>query len=80
MAREYTRRPIADRFWEKVAKTDDPGECWEWQGTRIPNGYGMFTVHKDLRVLAHRLAWALDRNAGIPLDGHILHVCDNRAC
>jgi hypothetical protein len=32
------RRPLAERFWEKVAKAG-PDECWLWTAS-APNGYG----------------------------------------
>lgn len=35
---------VADRnpawLWNKIAATDDPGECWEWQGKAGKAGTG----------------------------------------
>ena len=33
------------RFWKKVAKTNNPDECWNWTGSYCPDsGYGKFRV------------------------------------
>lgn len=74
-----TKRPIADRFWEKVQKSDG---CWTWTGSRYHNGYGYLhfgtrTERKPLR--AHRVSWELHN--GDILDGlWVLHRCDNPSC
>jgi len=59
------------RFWEKVAR-GEPDECWEWQASTFPNGYGQFWLNGS-PVLAHRVA------AGRP-EGQVNHKCDNRLC
>ena len=70
-------RPLAERFWEKVARSD---ACWEWQGHRDAKGYGMIGLPRSRRVdRAHRVAWTLV-NGPIPRRMCILHHCDNRAC
>jgi hypothetical protein len=64
-----------DAFWAKVQKTDG---CWEWQGTRLPDGYGMvYWNGKSRRV--HRLAYMLTYGP-IPPGLHVCHACDNPPC
>lgn len=63
-----------DRFWSKVAKSDD---CWNWTGTRR-RGYGQF-YYEGRNRSAHRLSyeWA---NGPIP-DGLVIdHICRNPSC
>jgi hypothetical protein len=56
--------------------------CWQWNGTRRPDGYGQFSYGpaKDrTQYMAHRLAWELEKGP-IP-EGKVLdHLCRNRAC
>lgn len=70
------RRPLAERFWEKVAKAEGDG-CWLWTGATYPNGYGF--IHPDERhtALAHRLAyeWAY---GSLPAGILACHSCDVR--
>lgn len=73
------RRPVADRFWEKVAR-GGPGQCWEWQGSRDELGYGFFRVsHNENMRKAHRVAWELI-NGPIPQGQRVCHRCDNPPC
>lgn len=73
-----TRRPVEDRFWEKVAKAGED-ECWPWQACINPKtgyggfgwGYRMLQAHQASYILAH---------GSIPDDLCVLHTCDNRAC
>ncbi len=69
------RRPIEDRFWEKVDKTD---ECWNWIGTLTTHGYGNFSIDRRWK-LAPRVAWELYYGAS-PGKKHVLHECDNPRC
>jgi hypothetical protein len=67
------------RFWSKVNKLK-PRECWEWQGSRNTDGYGIFLQEKGVKqVRAHRVAWEFHMGP-IPEGMCILHNCDNRAC
>lgn len=52
--------------------------CWEWQGFRDKDGYGISSFkHRPAR--AHRLAWQFARGP-IP-DGLVIdHLCRNKAC
>lgn len=69
--------PIADRFWNKVAKSET---CWEWTGASGNNGYGRVGVPGYRRpLLAHRVAWEL-ANSPIPRRLVVCHRCDNPKC
>ena len=87
MPRVYTRRPLAERFWEKVDKNGPIpphrpllGPCWVWTGSVLTCGYGCIR-HPDLgTVSAHVVSWEL---AGNPKPEHgrcVCHRCDNRRC
>ena len=79
MPRTYTKRPLRDRFWEKVAKAD-ADECWEWTAARrCPNGYGQITLADGKNGAAHRVAWEITHGP-IPAGLHVLHACDNPPC
>lgn len=72
-------RPIEDRFWEKVTKTDT---CWLWNGAMQPNGYGQFgaqVIGMGSSALTHRVSYYL-ANGNLPADLCVLHTCDNRRC
>lgn len=68
---------LTERFWQKVAITDD---CWEWQAAKDKRGYGMFGVDKnERRAFAHRVSWRL--HSGVIPDGlFVCHSCDNPPC
>ena len=67
------------RFWSKVNKTDG---CWEWQGYKDADGYGVFGYAPKPNVWqpiqAHR--------ASVIFSGHepagkiVCHHCDNPRC
>lgn len=48
-------------------------------GPRDQDGYGRVSLRSNKRVLAHRLAWFIDRG-DIPSDLCVLHLCDNPPC
>lgn len=52
--------------------------CWEWQGGRLPSGYGRLSVDNERRY-THRLAWELFRGP-IPDGLFIDHLCENKRC
>lgn len=73
-----SRRPIAERLWEKVVKIPGNDSCWEWQGYRDANGYG--TISVDNRpTLVHRISYELHYGT-IPPDMAVCHRCDNPSC
>ena len=63
-------RPVWDRFWDKVKKTDS---CWLWTGAVNSSGYGNFKVD-GIVCLAHR--FVMDA----PNDVCVLHHCDTPLC
>jgi hypothetical protein len=68
---------ILQRFESKVNKTDSG--CWEWQGWKDPDGYGMFryAVRKDMK--AHR--FSAKYLGGQDIVGKVVcHKCDNPGC
>ena len=64
-------RPIEERFWEKVQKTDS---CWLWTGATTSAGYGRIDS-----FYAHRFALGLIYE---PLEEGVegCHKCDNPPC
>jgi hypothetical protein len=64
-----------DRFWSKVLIGDG---CWEWQGPRDGDGYGLFKIGGKM-VRASRVAFEMFNG---PLDPALLacHTCDNPPC
>lgn len=63
------------RFWALVLKG---AQCWLWQGTKNPNGYGHMRVQGHFRS-AHRLAWEYS-NGPIPPGLFVCHTCDTPLC
>lgn len=64
-----------ERFWAKVAKGRD---CWEWNGTITPSGYGHF-YFEGRNHPAHRISYSWE-NGAIP-DGLVVdHICRNKRC
>jgi hypothetical protein len=73
-------RPLAERFWEKVAKAE-PDQCWLWTASMDRLGYGRIArgrVRADM-PRSHRVSWEL-HHGPIPSGLHVLHKCDVRAC
>ncbi len=75
--RTYERKPLADRFWEKVEKT---ATCWNWVGAGAPS-YGRIRQggKNEPYLSAHRFAYELAHG---PIEGAwiVCHHCDNRQC
>jgi len=71
--------PVETRFWRKVAKTDNPDDCWDWTGI-FCKGTGYGTICFDGKPInAHRLAWIL-HNGSIEGRMDVCHKCDRRSC
>lgn len=73
-------RPLADRFWSKVEKTES---CWLWTASLDKDGYGQIGGElngKRTMRKAHQVALEL---TDVPRpDGatSALHKCNNRRC
>ncbi len=72
-------RPLAERFWKKVRKTDT---CWLWIGAHGPSGHGVISSgggkhQKHLRATA--VSWEI-ANGPVPDGFDICHHCDNPPC
>jgi HNH endonuclease len=71
--------PVEQRFWMKVAKSEDG--CWMWTGVTTATtdgGHGKLRVGNTM-VTAHRLAWTF-AHGPIPAGLNVLHKCDVPAC
>ena len=66
-----------ERIFANVRVTE--AGCWEWQGARMPAGYGLVTLAGHRSWLVHRLAWVLV-NGPIPDGLCACHTCDNPPC
>lgn len=76
VARE-NKRPLSDRFWEKVDRRSDH-ECWPWIGGCFADGYGAISVEGKPRR-APRVSFELS-NVYLPPKSMIRHKCDNKKC
>jgi hypothetical protein len=73
------KEPDKRRFWRFV-RIGDPGECWEWTGSKKPSGYGRFSSggHNGVTLIASRVAYFA---AYRTLDERfVCHSCDNPSC
>jgi hypothetical protein len=63
-----------DRFHTKYKK--QPTGCWEWQWGLDKDGYGLYSIGKQIQ--AHRFPFLVK---GIDIDGLcVCHHCDNPSC
>jgi hypothetical protein len=65
------------RFESKFTK-GNPEDCWLWESTKIPAGYGNFWAEGKLRG-AHRVSYGL-YVGDFPEHMCVLHKCDNPSC
>jgi hypothetical protein len=72
------KRPLRERFLEKVQKTDS---CWNWIGCKDAHGYGVIGAggHQARVLKAHRVAYEIFVGP-IPEGLCVLHHCDNPVC
>lgn len=68
---------VCERFWSLVS-VDEWEECWEWQGSIDPKGYGTFEINNRYEQ-AHQLAWI--NTMGLIGGGlYAQHACGNKIC
>jgi len=75
--RRNRRRPVAERFWEKVQQLTKE-ECWPWTASKDEVGYGRFWCDGKT-VAAHRFAYELVCGR-IEGGRFVMHACDNPSC
>ncbi len=73
--KHHAVRPVIERFWEKVDKTN---ECWLWTGPKNSRGYGKLAIRKGYTP-AHRVGWTIQVGP-IPPGLSVCHHCDNPPC
>ena len=75
MDNDILREAVESRFWAKVDKS---GDCWEWQGYRLPKGYGrIYAFGKSW--MTHHMSLLLE-GSDIPSGMIVCHHCDNPPC
>lgn len=69
------------RFWSKVDSSAGSKACWPWLASRLPRGYGRFSVGgRNGRITtAHRVAYELVVGP-VPSNLFVLHSCDTPYC
>lgn len=73
----FRRLTPEKQFWNHVAVAASD-ECWEWNGCRSKQGYGLVNVAYS-GISAHRLSWTIHFGP-IPDGIWVLHRCDNPPC
>lgn len=72
----YRAKPLKDRFWAKVEKTNN---CWNWLGVPNSSGYGTIKLQNGSSKLAHRISYVMHKGL-IPEGLQLDHLCRNRLC
>lgn len=72
------RIPVKDKFF-KVGFTVLPNGCWEWNGKRMPNGYGYLPYGAQNKLWAHCESYKIHKG---PIPNGLLtcHSCDYKPC
>lgn len=73
--RRKRKKSLLERFVSKIKVSDD---CWEWQGSRDRDGYGLFFCNNS-RYRAHRASYRIFVGP-FETDKVICHKCDNPKC
>lgn len=68
--------PLTERLWTRVTRGDG---CWEWQGAKTRDGYGVLRGANGKQLRAHRASWLLTFGE-IPEGMRVCHHCDNPIC
>jgi hypothetical protein len=69
-------KEIRESFSERCVEKETG--CVEWQGAKIPDGYGVMRF-LGKHILAHRFSFLL-HGGEIPEGKYLCHRCDNPAC
>ena len=70
-----------ERFWSRVGQRS-ADECWEWQGGKFPDGYGVFRAVLQGQKIQRAHRYSLAAKLGRPIRQGLVacHTCDNRGC
>lgn len=76
------RRPLEDRFWEKVDRSSGPESCWHWTGAKDAKGYGMFQMDDGgwRSRRAPRVVYLITTGNWPSRSESVCHRCDNPPC
>lgn len=81
--RPVSRRPLEDRFWEKILCGITPDSCWSWIGSKTSYGYGAINSGgKGRPIHAHTVSYELHFGP-VPEGFEVCHDCpggDNPEC
>lgn len=66
------------RFWSNVNMLG-PDDCWDWQASLTPSGYGRFKIASYQTAQAHRFSLVMHTRED-HLDLFALHGCDRPSC
>jgi len=78
MARSLSLPPVEDHVRHRLqTEYVKDGDCWLWQGSCNPKGYG--SIHTGKFHSAHRSAYMLFVGP-IPPGKYVIHTCDRPAC
>lgn len=79
MPRRPNMNDVELREWFFNNKTISDNGCWEWNGVRLKDGYGMLSV-KGKRFLVHRYSLILHLGREIEAKKEVRHICHNPSC
>lgn len=69
---------VIENFWARVTPRG-PDECWPWGGC-LRKGYGILSLNKYQRRLAHRVSYEIANGQGSALSHDIDHRCRHSNC
>ena len=74
-----------DIIFDRVKKTENINDCWEWTSTKDKDGYGKFVrkipgTRKHTYHRAHREVFKLINDCILSNDQLVCHTCDNPSC
>jgi hypothetical protein len=64
-------------FLSRIEKVDTG--CWIWKGTKNDYGYGVFLMHGEIPIRAHRYSYWIHKGE-IPDGMIVMHTCDHPPC
>lgn len=73
-----SRKRLTEEFDGMYSK-QGPDQCWEWNGPKLPRGYGRFNYCGKTEY-AHRFSWERANKKKVPLGLKVCHACDNPSC